>query len=153
VSLRLTRLIIGSICIAALPSDVFASGSSTPPIRTSFSAQAQCGFGDAELRYCNSWNPQSGHSASVQSLHYGSSTTARPNFERTVTAIQQKFLSAQQRIDRVSASCYEADAVIFNVFVSTLAKDVGGRHAWLAGPTIHIRVSAEDVSLSSSSGG
>ena len=151
--LRLTCLIIGSICIAALPSDVFASGSSTPPIRTSFWAQTQCGFGDAELRYSISWDPRSGHSASIQSLHYGTSTTARPNFEKTVIAVQKKFLSAQQRIDRVSASCYEAEAVIFNVFVSTLAKDTGGRHAWLAGPTIHIRVSGEDVSVSSSSGG
>lgn len=142
---------IGIIALAWSPSIVHASGSSTPPPETSFSAVARCGFGEAELKYSNLWNPRDGHQSSIRSLQLKTSATDPTLYPEAQKEIEDKFFQQQEKIEKISAACYEENSVIFSIYLSRLTTDAGKR-AWQAGPTIYIRLGGSGASVSSSAG-
>lgn len=146
---RLSALIVA---LSGITGTAIASGSATPPLETKFSANIRCGFGESELIYSNTWNPEYGHRSHIRELILNPSNIELNTFETKRDEIEKNRFRNQEIIEKVTTSCYEENSFIYNIYILTLKIGENGRLAWQPAPTIHLDVGPKGISFSSSSG-
>lgn len=127
----------------------YASGPSLPPRELRAVVEVTCDFAQAELRYANQWTLQSGHRASVDSLSLKSGGATSPRYQDKLDQLRKQYFAGQERIDEISASCYEDRQIIFNIRTSALRTE-SGKMSWVAEAPLHLTIGMDRISIARS---
>lgn len=126
-----------------------ASGPSLPPKEVSAVVEATCDFARAELRYANRWSIREGHHAAIRSLILKKDGAESPPHQEKLDQLSGRFFAGQERIDGVSASCYEDRLIIFNIRTSTLRTEAG-KMRWVEEVPLHLTIGTDGISIAKS---
>lgn len=124
----------------------YASGSSFPPKELLGRAEVRCGFAQAELQYLNRWDIKQGHHALIETLAFKKGGAASPSYQEKLDQLTQTHFSGQERIEGITASCYEDRLIIFNVRYSALMTEAG-KMRWAVETPLHITIGMDSISI------